>query len=74
MATFFIYGYDKRCAVKDRWRISEKTLLLLAVLGGGIGAAFGMVGFHHKTKHTKFTIIVPVCMLAQMFLIYRYLL
>lgn len=74
IATFFIYGYDKRCAVKDRRRIPERVLIILAVLGGGIGAALAMAGFRHKTKHAKFTIIVPLCMLAQMYVIYRYLL
>lgn len=40
--TFFLYGIDKWKAKKDRWRIPESTLLLLAVLGGSIGAWLGM--------------------------------
>ena len=40
--TFIVYGIDKLKAKKSRWRISEATLLLLAVLGGSIGAWSGM--------------------------------
>ena len=38
LVVFFIYGIDKLRAKKDRWRISEKTLLLLALFFGGTGA------------------------------------
>lgn len=51
--TFFVYGVDKLKARKSWWRISEKTLLLLAALGGSIGAWAGMRLWHHKTLHKK---------------------
>ena len=40
--TFLVYGLDKWKARRRRWRISEQTLLLLAVLGGSIGALLAM--------------------------------
>ena len=49
--TFIVYGIDKYKAKKAKWRISEATLLLLAVLGGSIGAWMGMKVWHHKTMH-----------------------
>ena len=63
---FCSYGIDKYRAKHDIWRISEKTLLLLALLGGAIGAYLGMKTFHHKTQHKKFTIIVPLLALIQL--------
>lgn len=53
-AAFIIFGIDKRRAVKNRWRIAESTLFLLALIGGSIGALAGMYVFHHKTKHIRF--------------------
>lgn len=54
--TFIVYGIDKYKAKKAKWRISEATLLLLAVLGGSVGAWVGMKVWHHKTMHKKFKI------------------
>ena len=63
--TFIVYGIDKYKAKHDNWRISEATLLLLAVFGGSIGAWFGMKVWHHKTMHKKFKYGVPVILLLQ---------
>lgn len=63
VAAFVMYGVDKRKAMKDQWRIPEKTLLLAALVGGSLGAFLGMQIFHHKTKHWKFILGVPACML-----------
>lgn len=49
-----LYAIDKRKAKKKRWRIPEKTLLLLGFLGGAAGALIGMNLFRHKTKHWYF--------------------
>ncbi len=68
--TFLIYGLDKRKAKRDRWRIPEKTLLMLAVIGGSVGAFAGMQFFRHKTKHMKFVIGVPVIFFVQIILIW----
>lgn len=56
---FIVYGIDKYKAKKAKWRISEATLLLLAVLGGSIGAWMGMKVWHHKTMHKKFKYGIP---------------
>lgn len=63
LSAFVMYGVDKRRAVKDQWRIPEKTLLLAALAGGSIGAFAGMRVFHHKTKHWKFVVGVPACLI-----------
>ena len=65
VVTFMIYGIDKYKAKKAKWRISEATLLLLAVLGGSIGAWIGMKVWHHKTMHKKFYIGVPTITILQ---------
>jgi uncharacterized membrane protein YsdA (DUF1294 family) len=70
VVTFVVYGIDKWKAMKGRWRISELTLLLLAVIGGSIGALLGMRVWHHKTKHLKFKYGVPLILLAQLALLY----
>lgn len=69
LIAFGAFGIDKFKAKTDRWRISEKTLFLLALLGGGVGAFLGMRIFHHKTLHTKFVIGIPAIMIAQLALI-----
>ena len=53
---FITMGYDKRQAKRKGQRIPEKNLWTLALLGGGIGAYFGMQTFRHKTRHTSFRI------------------
>ncbi|MEG0899083.1 MAG: DUF1294 domain-containing protein [Oscillospiraceae bacterium] len=60
---FSIYGIDKYKAQKGKWRISESTLIISAFLMGGLGAIFGMRIFHHKTKHLKFKILVPMALI-----------
>ncbi len=57
---------DKQKAKKNRWRIPERTLLLLAALGGSLGSLAGMYCFHHKTKHRKFVLGIPAILLAQL--------
>ena len=63
--TFIVYGIDKYKTKKAKWRISEATLLLLAVLGGSIGAWMGMKVWHHKTMHKKFKYGIPAILLIQ---------
>ena len=63
--TFLIYAIDKWQAKKNRWRIPESILLLLAVLGGSIGAWMGMKIWHHKTMHKKFKYGIPLIMILQ---------
>ena len=63
--TFAVYGADKRRAKKDRRRVSEKTLFLLAILGGSVGALLGMKVFRHKTRHWYFVWGIPAILLIQ---------
>ena len=64
IVAFILYGIDKLRAIKGKWRISEKTLLGIAWLGGGPGAYFGMQIYRHKTKHRIFRIMIPLSVLA----------
>ncbi len=65
VVTFFVYGIDKLKAKKSKWRISEATLLILAAIGGSVGAWLGMKAWHHKTLHKKFKYGVPAILIAQ---------
>ena len=60
LVSFALYGLDKLKAKKGLWRIRESTLLLIALLGGSVGALLGMEVFRHKTKHWQFKVLVPV--------------
>jgi uncharacterized membrane protein YsdA (DUF1294 family) len=62
---FIVYGIDKLKARKNLWRIPESTLLLLAVIGGSIGAWLGIRVWHHKTMHLKFKYGVPAILALQ---------
>ena len=64
--TFLVYGIDKWKARKSLWRIREASLLMLAVLGGSIGAWLGMKVWHHKTQHKKFKYGIPAIMVIQL--------
>ena len=75
VAVMLIYGADKLRAKKGWRRTRETTLLTLALLMGGIGAAFGMILFNHKTSKMKFRIVVPLAEIlncAVVFLLYYY--
>lgn len=66
---FALMGTDKRRARCQAWRIPERTLILTAFLGGGLGTLLGMYVFHHKTRHMKFRILVPVAAIFSLLLI-----
>ena len=70
IVTFLVYGMDKLKAKQGSWRISEATLLILAIIGGSIGALLGMKVWRHKTQHKKFKYGLPLILLAQLALIY----
>jgi len=65
----FVTLADKKRAVKNKWRISEKTLLLLALFGGAFSEYITMRKIHHKSKHKKFMIGLPLILFAQIVLI-----
>ena len=57
LISFIIYYIDKKRAIKNKYRIPEKVLIILCIIGGSLGCTLGMNIFHHKTKHLKFIII-----------------
>lgn len=65
IVTYIIYGIDKNRAVNGRYRISEAILLMLAAVGGSLGAFLAMKYFRHKTKHLKFKLLIPIFMVLQ---------
>jgi uncharacterized membrane protein YsdA (DUF1294 family) len=69
---FFIMLIDKQRAIHKEWRISEKTLIEISVLGGSVGMIIGMYNFRHKTKHKKFTIGIPFILLMQIYIFILY--
>jgi len=64
---------DKRKAKYGRWRIPEKTLLIIALLGGSIGTMVGMHWFRHKTKKLKFTLGFPTILISEIVIIFYFL-
>ena len=66
---FLVMGFDKKLARDGKNRFSEKHLLTIAVIGGGVGIYLGMKLFRHKTKNFKFSLGVPLLILVN-FVIY----
>ncbi len=64
-AGFLLMLIDKAKARKNAWRIPERTLMLLAAVGGSIGCLLGMYTVRHKTRHPKFTIGIPLLLALQ---------
>lgn len=71
VAAFFAFGIDKaRSRRVGVQRTPEKTLWILMVLGGTIGALLGMNYFRHKTKKLSFQAVAALILAAQIFLLY----
>ena len=68
-AAFVLMFADKQKAIRGQWRIPEKVLLGVAILGGSVGAIAGMYTFRHKTRHAKFKYGLPLILLAQLYLL-----
>ena len=66
---FLSMGFDKFKAKHEMWRTKEQTLFVIAIIGGSIGSIAGMYIFRHKTKHTSFTVGMPVILITQIVLI-----
>lgn len=60
---------DKRRAITGKYRISEKTLFSIALLGGSLGSILGMNQFRHKTKHWYFKYGMPLILMIQIILL-----
>ena len=63
--TYFTYAADKTKARQHKWRIPERTLILLAILGGSPAALLAMKHYHHKTRHLKFKLGIPIILIIQ---------
>lgn len=70
IATFMVMFTDKRRAIRNQWRIPEKTIFVLSFFGGALGALIGMYAFRHKTRHLSFRILLPAFLILNLFCIY----
>lgn len=70
---FGLMFYDKRQAVKNRWRVPESNMLFMGLIGGGLGGLVAMHLFHHKTRKLKFTICYIIGILVDGLLIYLFM-
>jgi uncharacterized membrane protein YsdA (DUF1294 family) len=73
LAAVYVMYSDKKKSKKGYWRIPENRLFLIALLFGSIGILAGMKLFRHKTRHLKFTIGIPAILVAQLFIVYKFL-
>lgn len=67
---FLLYGFDKYCAIKAYNRVSERSLLISALVFGSMGAMLGMVFFRHKIRKKKFRYLIPFFLALQIALVY----
>lgn len=67
---FFIMSIDKKKAIKNAYRIPEKNLFFICIVGGSLGMLIGMYKFHHKTKYNKFVYGVPLLLISNIIMIY----
>ena len=68
--TFLCFGYDKGLARKNKWRVPERNLFIIVLLGGTIGGLLGMHTFRHKTNKTSFILMVYAILIVQLGLLY----
>lgn len=66
---FIIMHSDKYRSIKKSRRISERTLLSFALLGGSAGVFLAMILLRHKTLHPKFSVGIPLILTAQSLLL-----
>lgn len=62
---FISMGVDKKRAIQHKWRIRERTLFIIALLGGAAGSVLGMQVFRHKTLHASFRFFMPLILSLQ---------
>ena len=71
----FITIYDKSIARKNGYaakkkrRVPERTLLIIAAMGGSVAMYITMKNIRHKTQHKKFMIGIPAIIAAQVALV-----
>lgn len=69
----FVMYSDKKKSKKGRWRTPENTLFIIALAFGALGIFMGMRLFRHKTKHKKFTLGIPMILIIQSFIVFKYI-
>jgi uncharacterized membrane protein YsdA (DUF1294 family) len=69
----FVMYSDKKKSRKGKWRTPENTLFTIAVAYGAFGIFMGMRLFRHKTKHKKFVIGIPLILIVQVFIFFKYI-
>jgi len=67
---FIVCAADKRAAIRRKRRVRERTLFVLALLGGALGVWLAMLIFHHKTRKLRFMVFMPLIALAYAVLTY----
>lgn len=67
--TFALYTLDKQRARRARWRISERRLLILAIIGGSLGSWLAMKLWRHKTRHRLFSLGIPLMLAVHLALL-----
>lgn len=72
LVAFSIIGVDKRLAIQQKWRISERNLLLTSIIGGTIGSGLAMLVFRHKTSKMSFLWKFFLIGILQVFIAYFY--
>jgi len=70
LSLFVLMGVDKKRAVRNEWRIRERTLFFVALLGGALGGVAGMRVFRHKTKHASFAVGMPLLLVLNLGIAY----
>lgn len=70
LIVFITYGIDKRKAIRQSRRIRESVLLGFAWGLGAVGAAMGMMVFHHKTRKWKFRILIFLALAENALILY----
>jgi len=69
----FVMYSDKNKSKKGKWRTPEKTIFIIAFAFGALGIFIGMRLFRHKTKHNKFVIGIPLILIVQVFIFFKYI-
>lgn len=72
--TLLVWGYDKLRAIAGQWRVPEKGLITLIILGGAFGALAGMLLFRHKTRKTGFWILAGIGCLIHGYILAKWIL
>lgn len=68
--SFLLFGIDKYRAIKNKYRIKEKTLFTLSIMGGVFGSLLGMKVFRHKTLKASFKYGIPFILIIELIIIF----